>query len=158
MKQWVALPRRTVAPPANGNVSRVSLQQLDQRRTDNLRHRVQSRTAVCFLCPTTLSFPGRCKTVPNRLRATTWLGATPPCQRPRVPPRYRRTRHDACSAALRNLRHTRTCRAAHAGRTHNLWRRAAHLCARSGLLLAHMAAAHQPHFFAESLFVGLPMC
>ena len=38
---------------------------------------------------------------PNRLRATPWLGATPPCQRPRVPPRRRRTRHAACSAALR---------------------------------------------------------
>ena len=43
---------------------------------------------------------------PSRLRAraTPWLplGATPPSQRPRGPPRRRRTSHAACSAALRN--------------------------------------------------------
>ena len=55
------------------------------------------------------------------------------------------------SAAIAWARHTsaprpvtaylRTCWAAHAL---NLWRRAAHLCARSGLLLAHMEAALMP--------------
>ena len=106
---------------------------------------------------------------PNRLRATPWLGATPPCQRPRVPPRRRRipTRHDACSAA--RSKHARpparatpatyedTCRAAHA-QPLAWWRLAAHLCARSGLLLAHIWRPHSHHFFAESLFIGLPMC
>ena len=45
-----------------------------------------------------------------------------------------------------------------ARRTHDLWRRAAHLHARSKLLLAHMAAACPHHFSADSLFHGLPMC
>ena len=67
------------------------------------------------------------------------------------PPRRRRTPHDACSAALRN-RARPLARATPATdeevssgrRTHDLWRRAAHLRARSELLLAHMAAACPP--------------
>jgi len=78
---------------------------------------------------------------PSRLRAraTPWLplGATPPSQRPRGPPRRRRTSHAACSAALRNCARPLT-RATPAtdeevsGRcAHDLWRRAAHLRTRS---------------------------
>ena len=84
---------------------------------------------------------------PSRLRATPWLGATPPSQRPRGPPRRRRTSHDACSAALRN-RARPLARATPATdeevsgrRTHDLWRRAAHLRARSELLLAGSSTA-----------------
>jgi len=43
-------------------------------------------------------------------------------------------------------------------RTHDLWRRAAHLQARSELRLAHMAAACPHHFSADSLFHGLCPC
>ena len=61
----------------------------------------------------------------NRLRATPWLGATPPSQQPYSgnlggAPRRRRTSHDACSAQLcvtahalllaQHLRRTRRCR------------------------------------------------
>jgi hypothetical protein len=41
---------------------------------------------------------------------------------------------------------------------HDLWRRAAHLRARSELLLAHTWRPHAHHFSADSLFHGLPMC
>ena len=40
-------------------------------------------------------------------------------------------------------------------RTHNLWRRAAHLRARNGLLLAHMAAALPPLLLSADIYIVL---
>ena len=78
-------------------------------------------------------FPG---TTPNMAPFTLLPLSRPP--RRSMLPRRRRTRHAACSTALRRRASScasNTCHVrGHVGRrTHNLWRRAAHLCARSGL-------------------------
>ena len=100
---------------------------------------------------------------PNRLKATPWLGATPPCQRPREPPRRRRTRHDACSAA-RSKRARPLARATPATyedasggarTTSGVVKRTSALGAGS---FWRTWRPHSHHFFAESLFIGLPMC
>jgi hypothetical protein len=105
----------------------------------------------------------------NRLRATPWLGATPPFQQPysgnlgggsSSPYVARCLLCTALCNRARPLAHATpaTDEEVSARRTHDLWRRAAHLHARSKLLLAHLAAACPHHFSADSLFHGLPMC
>ena len=100
---------------------------------------------------------------PSRLRATPWLGATPPSQRPRGPPRRRRTSHDACSAALCNRARPlarATPAADEEGRggartTSGVVRRTFALGASS---FWRTWRPHAHHFSADSLFHGLPMC
>ena len=83
------------------------------------------------------------------LRATPWLGATPPCRRPRVPPRAwpyvarcllcssAHARTHSCGLARNACEAHKSVRR----RTHNLRRRAAHHRARIRVLLAHRSPA-----------------
>jgi len=101
---------------------------------------------------------------PSRLRATPWLGATPPSQRPRGPPRCRRTSHDACSAALCNRARplARATPAADEERCRGGARTTSGVVRRTFALGASSFwrkwRPHAHHFSADSLFHGLPMC